>query len=124
MDNLEKFDLERFKNGENAFDNYGNEYKFVSLQNEARVDQCLITLCLSNNGIYCFDKKGTGDFPHCLQMKKKEPIKHALKGWVNIYHNDDLIILYETKEDAFKQALIGRIACKYVKIEYFENEGL
>lgn len=120
---LDFFDLNRFRNGENTVDNFGNEHKFISLQEDAREDQCLVTLCVNTGKIHCFDINGIGPFSHYLKMKK--PTKH--EGYINIYmcingHFETDSFIHPSERVARQMAGHGQVAV--VKITFYETEGL
>lgn len=54
-----------------------------------------------------------------LSLKIK-PEKKVIKGWVNIYKNG----LWNSKDAALCMTSVGRLAVKYIEIEYTEGEGL
>lgn len=48
--------------------------------------------------------------------------RKRVRGWINIYSHDCVVFTYDTKKEADKYAMKGRIACVYIDVE--EGEGL
>ena len=54
------------------------------------------------------------------------PVKHVREYWVNLYALDNIqtIAIHYSKEEADKNSLCIRLACKKITISFEEGEGL
>ena len=72
----------------------------------------------TEDGRYLAD--GSEDIKDLIEVVEQK----ILKGWINIYPNNQIWSILESKEKSNLMATSSRIACVYVEIPYKKGEGL